>query len=542
MKAAKLLVRCLEWEGVHYIFGLPGEENMEFLQALRHSRIRFIPTRDERGAAFMANVYGRLTGKAGVCLSTLGPGATNLVTGLADAHLDHAPVVAITAQAGLDRIHKESHQYINILEAFRPFVKWNARIETPHALPEIVRKAFKQAQTEKPGAAHIEFPEDIALQSTGHKPIVNERARRPSPDRESLERAVHAIETAQHPILLAGNGAVRGRAGKELLAFSQKTRIPIANTFMSKGIVPADYELSLITIGIQAQDYKACGFDRADLIIAIGYDFAEYAPKHWNPEKKQIVHIDVTPSEVDEFYTPVVEVVADIRETLELLAEKVRSVKDAGYANDLRIRILQECAVHSCENSFPVKPQRIIRDMREVLGRDDIIVSDVGAHKIWIARMFPAYEANTVIISNGLAAMGIGVPGALAAKIACPEKNIVAVCGDGGFTMTAAELETAVRMGVAFTVIVFNDCGYGLIRWKQHRRFGEPFATDLGYVDCVKLAESFGAEGTKISSADELMPALLRGIRSQKPYIIDVAVDYSENFRFMKEWGALLCS
>lgn len=541
MKASDLFVRCLETEGVRYIFGLPGEENLDLLESLRSSKITFIPTRHEQGAAFIADVYGRLTGQAGVCLSTLGPGATNLVTGIADANLDHAPVVAITAQAGLERIHKESHQYVDILHCFEPITKWNTRIEQASVIPEVVRKAFKIAQTEKPGACHIELPEDVTGIEVNQEPLSSKKPRRPSPDRAALKAAAEIIEQAQHPLLLAGNGAVRGGASKDLLAFSQKTGIPVANTFMGKGIVPWNYELALLTIGLQAQDYLSCGFDQADLIITAGYDLVEYSPRHWNPDgKKPIIHIDFTPSEVDAFYQPQVEIVADVRETLELLAQEVKGRKDITYPKTLRSYLVKEYEVNATSDSFPLKPQRIIRDIRQVLDREDILISDVGAHKIWIARMFPTYLPNTVIISNGFAAMGIALPGAVAAKLVHPGRKVLAVCGDGGFVMTSYELETACRLGLSFVVLIFNDNGYGLIKWKQEKKFGHEFATALSNPDFVKLAESYGAKGFRIGSASELIPVLKEAFTLKVPSVVDVPVDYSENFRFMEKLGQFI--
>lgn len=541
MKAAELFVKCLEQEGVEIIFGLPGEENLDLLEAIRKSSIQFVSTRHEQAAAFMADVHGRLTGRAGVCLSTLGPGATNLATGIADANLDHAPLVAITAQAGLERIHKESHQYVDILHCFEPLTKWNVRVERASVIPEVVRKAFKLAQAEKPGACHIEFPEDIAEIDVDQEPLPATSARRPAPDPESLELAAALISKASRPIILAGNGVLRGRASEALLALSKQSGIPVTNTFMGKGIVPADYELRLLTIGLQAQDYRICGFDRADLVIAIGYDLVEYAPRHWNPDgTKPLIHVDFTPSEVDAFYRPSVEIVGDIRRTVEHLTQRINGKKSSAFVADLKKGIAESLADSSDGNGFPMKPQRIIKEIREAIGPEDILVSDVGAHKIWIARTFPAMRPNTVIISNGFAAMGIGLPGAIAAKLAFPDRKVIAVCGDGGFLMSVAELETAKRLGISIVVLIFNDEGFGLITWKQHQRHGSDFATRLGHVDFVQLAEAFGAKGYRIDRAGDLAPALAQAFRQDCPAVIDVPVDYSDNFRFMDKLGSFI--
>src|SRR5712692_4061809 len=320
MKASELIARCLENEGVKYVFGVPGEEILDIVDSLIDSSVRFIPTRHEQGAAFMADAYGRLTGRAGVCLATLGPGATNLATGVADANLDHAPLVAITGQAGRDRVHKESHQYVDIVEHLRPLTKWNTRVEMVTVIPEVIRKAFKLAESEKPGACHLEVPEDVAEESADGVPLSAERARRPSPDRQALQTAARLIEAASFPLIFAGNGVIRGRASDELRAFARSHGIPVAHTFMAKGSMPYDDDLCLLTAGLQARDYVSYGFEKADLIVAVGYDPVEYAPKFWNPErKKQIVHVDFTPAEVDSYYQPAVEVVADVREALELL-------------------------------------------------------------------------------------------------------------------------------------------------------------------------------------------------------------------------------
>ncbi|MFZ5863789.1 MAG: acetolactate synthase large subunit [Nitrospirota bacterium] len=541
MTAGELFVKCLEAEGVEYIFGLPGEENLDLLDALSRSPIRFIPTRHEQGAAFMADVYGRLTGRAGVCLATLGPGATNLATGIGDANLDHAPLVAITGQAGLERVHKESHQYVNIVEAFAPLTKWNARVERASVIPEVVRRAFKTAQEEKPGACHIELPEDVAGEAVTGEPLASRRARRPSPDRPSLRAAAERIDAARHPIILAGHGVIRGGASAELVAFAEKTAIPVANTFMAKGAVPADHSLSLLSIGLQAKDFVSCGFDAADLIMTVGYDHVEYAPYHWNPNgDKPIVHVDFTPAETDAMYQPDVEVVSDVREALELLCGEVTQAHDRGYPRRLREAILRDLDRDAEAAVMPMKPARVLRDLRRGLGRNDVVISDVGAHKLLVARLFPAYEPNTVLISNGFASMGIALPGAVAAALIRPDRHVVAVCGDGGFLMNVQELETAMRLGVAFVVVVFRDEGYGLIRWKQERQFGAGFGIDFGNPDIVRLAEAFGAKGYRVERADDFGPMLTDALVQRVPSVIDVPIDYRDGI-VNPEQGKIIC-
>ena len=542
MKASDLIVQCLENEGVRHVFGLPGEEIMDILDSLLDSPITFIPTRHEQGAAFMADAYGRLTGRAGVCLSTLGPGATNLATGVADANLDRAPLVAITGQAGRDRVHKESHQHVDIVEHFRPLTKWNRRVETATAIPEMIRKAFKLAESEKPGACHIEVPEDVADEAAEGTPLSTERTRRPSPDRPALQTAARLIEGASFPLIFAGNGVARGEASRELRELARSHGIPVVHTFMAKGTMPYDDELCLLSAGLQARDYISCGFDKADLIIAVGYDPVEYAPKFWNPDrKKPIIHIDFTPAEVDSFYQPAVEVVADVRESLELLNGLVKGQKDPTPYRTLRRVILEQLEEGAAHDTFPLKPQRILRDLRAQMARDDILISDVGTHKLWIARTYPAYEPNTVLISNGFAAMGFALPAAVSAKLVHPERKVVAVSGDGGFLMNCQELETARRLGLAIVNVIFRDGGYNLIQWKQQTHYGRESGVTFGNPDFVELARAFGAKGYRVESARQLSPILAEALAQPGPSIIDVPVDYGENAKLTARLGRLVC-
>ena len=542
MKASELIARCLENEGVKYVFGVPGEEILDIVDSMIDSSVRFIPTRHEQGAAFMADAYGRLTGRAGVCLATLGPGATNLATGVADANLDHAPLVAITGQAGRDRVHKESHQYLDIVELMRPLTKWNARTEMPVVIPEVIRKAFKVAEAEKPGACHIEVPEDVAEELVEGEPLSPERPRRPSPDGPALQAAARLIEASSFPLIFAGNGVIRGGASKELRDFSRAHGIPVVNTFMAKGCMPYDDPLALLTAGLQARDYISCGFEKADLIIAVGYDLVEYAPKFWNPErKKHIIHIDFTPAEVDSHYQPAVEVVADVREALELLNGLVKGQKDPAPYRELRRFILEQLAEGADDDTFPIKPQRILRDLRRAMGREDILISDVGSHKLWIARTFPAYEPNSVLISNGLAAMGFALPAAVAAKLVHPGRKVVAVSGDGGFLMNVQELETAKRLGLAIVNVIFRDGGYNLIQWKQQTRLGRESGVEFTNPDFVTLAQAFGAKGFRVESARGLAPVLAEALAWPGPSIVDVPVDYRENPKLTERLGHLVC-
>ncbi len=543
MKASELIVKCLENEKVDYIFGIPGEENLDLMDALLESNIQFIQTRDERGAAFMADVYGRLTGRAGVCLATLGPGAMNLVTGVADANMDRAPLVAITGQASLDRMHKESHQYMDVVSVFKPMTKWNTLLHLPEIIPESISKAFKTATGEKPGATHIDFPEDVAKMEVNAEPMPHDFPSEAEPIASCLLRAAQLINDAKQPIILAGNGVVRQGASRILTQFAEMTNIPVAHTFMGKGSIPWTHRLSLLSVGLQANDFVSCGFDRADLVIAIGYDIVEYHPRLWNPDRnKKLIHIDTEPSESDAAYVTDVEMVGNIRQSLRHLMAQEIYPKDSEYAsNTLRKIILDQLDEHRDDAGFPIKPQKILSDVRSVLAEDDILISDVGAHKMWIARMYPCYQPNTCIISNGFAAMGIALPGAFVAKLIHPERKCLAICGDGGFLMNSQELETATRLGVPFVTLIFNDEAYGLIEWKQMNGFGRPAHIDFTNPDFVKYAEAFGAKGYRVESSDELVPILEDAFSQKVPSVIDCPVDYAENLRLTNELGHLTC-
>ncbi len=544
VNTAELLVRCLENEGVRYVFGLPGEENLHVLEALRNSSIEFITTRHEQGAAFMADVYGRLTGKAGVCLSTLGPGATNLMTGVADANLDRAPLVAITGQVGTDRMHIESHQYLDLVAMFAPVTKWNTQIVRPTNTPEIVRKAFKIAQSEKPGAVHIDLPENIAAMPAPGKPLTKDNKEKTFASFQSIEKAAEIISQADNPLILVGNGAIRANASEMLTEFATRLNIPVANTFMGKGVIRYTHPLALWAVGLQQRDYINCGFDRADLVICVGYDLVEYSPKKWNPNGTiPILHIGMTPAEVDSSYIPIVEVVGDISDSLkEILYRADRTTKPDPYALELRTDIRNDYVYYSKDDAFPVKPQKIVYDLRQVMGPEDIVICDVGAHKMWMARHYHCERPNTCLISNGFAAMGIGIPGAIAAKLIHPERRIVAVTGDGGFMMNCQELETALRVGTPFVTLIFNDGGYGLIEWKQQNHFGHSSFVKFGNPDFVKLAESMGLKGYRVESCLDLIPTLKDALEQDVPAVIDCPVDYSENLRFTQRAGDLSCA
>jgi acetolactate synthase-1/2/3 large subunit len=529
--AAQLLVKCLENEGVDYIFGVPGEENIDVMDALLDSTIKFVTTRHEQGAAFMADVYGRLTGKAGVCLATLGPGATNLITGVADANMDRAPLVAIAGQGSTARLHKESHQILDLVSMFKPITKYSTQVLTPDIVPEIVRKAFKVAQTEKPGCCFIDFPENIAEMDVKGKPIDVQSAYNPTPPDKKIEQAAQLISKAKFPIVLAGNGVVRQGAAESLRSFVNVLRLPVANTFMAKGLIPFSNELFLGTIGLKARDIPWFAFEKADCVICVGYDMVEYHPDMWNPNAdKTIIHIDAQPAEVDACYKVATGLLGDIGESLRGIALRTKPRGDNPF-KAIRKAVIDDRAQYSDDQGFPVKPQKILWDLRQALGPSDIVISDVGAHKMWTSRMYKAEEPNTCIISNGFASMGIGVPGALAAKLAYPDRKVVTVTGDAGFMMNSQEIETALRMKTPFVILIWNDSEYGLITWHQLRHFGRPSHIEFKNPDFVKYAESFGAKGYRVEKTGDLLPTLKKALADDVVAIIDCPVDYSENMK-----------
>jgi acetolactate synthase I/II/III large subunit len=537
-KASDVFVECLEAEGVKHVFGIPGEETLDLNESLSKSSIEFIPVRHEQGGAYMADVYGRLTGHAGVCLGTLGPGALNLVTAVADAFLDRAPLVALTGQGDLERMHKESHQYIDLLRVMRPITKWNARLSDAAIIPEVVRKAFKLAEGEKPGATHIELPEDVMVEEIDARPLPRTRPIQSEPAARELLKAADLVRAAISPVALAGNGVIRGNAAPALREFVRATGIPVAETFMGKGLLPPDNPAALGSVGLQSGDYSMAGFEDADLVLAIGYDLVEHSPEHWNPNRdKQIICIDSVPAEIDEYFIPEIELIGDIYHVLTRLGEECRHVPHQGGSTRLRDVVLGRFEQAKDDDSFPVQPPRALYEIRQALGREDILISDVGLHKLWIGRMFPAYEPNTVLIANGLAGMGFAVPAAIAAKLVHPHRNVVTVNGDGGFLMNCQELETAVRLGTPIVNVIWENSQYGSIVWKQDKRFGTHFGTDFTNPDFVKLAESFGMPAWRCESADEFGERLRGALGLDVPSLIVLPIDYSLDVAISEELG-----
>jgi acetolactate synthase-1/2/3 large subunit len=539
-KASEVFVECLEAEGVRYVFGIPGEETLDLNESLAASSVEFIPVRHEQGGAYMADAYGRLTGRAGVCLGTLGPGATNLLTAVADAFLDRAPLVALTGQSDLERMHKESHQYIDLIGILRPVVKWNARVSSPEIVPEVVRKAFKVAESEKPGATHLELPEDVMARPLDAEPLPRREPVQPEPGGKELERAAELIDAAENPIALVGNGAIRAHASRALRAFVHTTGIPVAETFMAKGLIDYEDPHALGTVGLQSRDYQMAGFDDADLVITVGYDLVEHSPEHWNPHgNKKIVMIDSVAAEIDEYFMPEVELIGDIAHVLARLAASChRSAPTIRPDCELHELVMGAFDDARFDEHFPMLPARVLWEIREALGREDMLVSDVGLHKLWIGRMFPAHEPNTVLIANGLAGMGFALPTAIAAKLVHPDRNVVAVSGDGGFLMNCQELETAMRLRTPVVNVIWENREFGSIAWKQDKKFGRHFDVGFGNPDFVRLAEAFGMPAWRCGSAEEFAPRLRDALAQELPSLIAVPIDYSIDVGMFERMGA----
>jgi acetolactate synthase I/II/III large subunit len=454
---------------------------------------------------------------------------------VADANMDRAPLVAIAGQAATTRMHKESHQVLDLAALFRHFTKFSAQVLEPEIVPEVVRKAFKLAQAEKPGASFIEVPENIArMAAEGLAPLKVQAAATPLASQAKVEQIARLIDEAKAPLVLVGNGVIRQGASGAVVAFIERLNLPAATTFMAKGAVPFSHPRSLGTIGLQARDPAAFGLERADLVLCIGYDMVEYDPARWNPQRdKRIVHIDSAPAEVDGHYVLAAGIVGDIADAVERIGNR------AAPRTERTSRV--HAAPEDADDAYPLKPQRVIADLRRAMAHDDVLVSDVGAHKLWIARLFQAERPNTCIISNGFAAMGIALPGAIAAKLALPERRVVAVSGDGGFLMNSQELETAVRLGVAITVLVLRDGKYGVIQHHMDTRLGRHFGVDFGNPDLVAYAESFGLRGYRIERADDLLPALRSSLEGSAPSLIDCPIDYRENEKLSQALGEVIC-
>lgn len=531
--AAELIVACLESEGVKFVFGIPGEENIRLVDALNRSSIRFILARSEQGASFMADMYGRVTGRAGVCTATLGPGAINLLLGVADANSDSTPLVAITAQVGLDRIYKETHQFVDLVAMFRPVSKWAETICTASAIPEMMRNAFKIAQTERPGATYLAIPQDVepVTVAASLRPLPVNRVHPDAPSPTQVARAAAALEQAKNPIVLAGHGAARSGAAEALVRFSEKLGIPVATTFHGKGVMPDDHPNALGTVGFMVHDYTNFGFDQADVVVCVGYELQEFSPARINPEgDKSIIHIHRFPAAVDASYSLAVGIEGNIPDSLDALALAVsRSFElDASHCG-IRALLKGELDQGQADSSFPVKPQRLVADIRAAMGRDDIVLADTGAIKMWMARLYPTYRPNTCLISNGLATMAFALPGAIGVKLAKPNRKVLAVMGDGSFLMNSQEIETALREKVPFVILIWVDQSYGLIKWKMDLEIQRHSFVDFTNPDFVAYAESFGAKGYRIRTTEEFLPTLKAALEDDTVSVIACPVDYTEN-------------
>jgi acetolactate synthase-1/2/3 large subunit len=542
-RAAELLVECLEHEGVTCVFGIPGEENIYLTDALSQSSIRYVLVRHEQAASFMAEIHGRLTGRAGVCSATLGPGAINLLLGTADAYTNSTPLLALTAQVGLSRIYKESHQSVDLVSMFSPVTKWSDLILTPEAIPEMVRKAFKLAQTERPGSVYLGVPEDVesATVAADLVPLGVNTPRTDEPSPSQIARAAAVLNASERPIVLAGHGAARSEAAAALLEFSNSLGLPVATTFHGKGVFPDDHPHALGAVGFMSHDYVNFGFDDADVIVSVGYELQEFDPIRINPNgDKQIIHISRVPAEVDANYVVGVGIQADIGRTLAALSEATtRHFAQGTRGSKIQRLLAEELAEGAADDSFPLKPQRVVADTRSALGRSDIVLADTGAVKMWMARLYPTYEPNTCLVSNGLSTMAFALPGAIGAKLAFPERKVLAAVGDGAFLMNSQEIETALREHIPLVVLIWEDDAYGLIGWKMDLELGHHVEVEFSNPDFTAYAQSFGARACRVTAAHELLPMLEEALAADTVSVITCPVDYTENLRLTDALGEL---
>lgn len=530
MKAAALFVKSLEAAGVKYVFGVPGEENLAFVEALRESDIQLVTMRDEQSAVFMAATMGRLTGRVGVALSTLGPGATNLMTGVAYAQLGGMPLLVITGQKPIRKSKQGKFQIIDVVDMMKPLTKSAETIVSADRVPTTVYQAVRTAESERPGATHLELPEDIAEEASDQLPITWEKVRRPIPDQKAIDRLLTAIQAATKPVIVIGAGANRKLIGKQLKNFIDKTGIPFVSTQMGKGVVDESSELYLGTAALSSDDFVHHALEAADLIIILGHDITEKPPVIAQAGQ-QIAHLNFSPAEIDSVYQPTIEVIGDISHVLWELSERLEPQDHwrLEVFQDFRQRQLADTQVNADSDSFPLKPQRLVRDLRQALSAEAMLSLDNGMFKIWIARNYPAYQQNTVLLDNALATMGAGLGAGMAAKLLNPDKPVVVVAGDGGFLMNLADLETAVRLKLDLVIVIVNDNGYGMIRWKQASMDLADYGLSFGNPDFVKLADSFGARGHRVEKAADFQPLLQESLQTGGVHLIEVPIDYSEN-------------
>jgi len=545
MKASDLLVKCLENEGVEYIFGIPGEENLDFLDSLRHSNIKLILTRHEQGAGFMAAVYGRLTGKVGVCLSTLGPGATNFITCASYALLGGMPVMFLTGQKPIKKSKQGRFQIIDVVSSMKPVTKATRQIVNGNNIPYVVREFFRIAEGEKPGPTHIELPEDIAAEKIDRIPFDVTKVLPPAAGSSALKKAADLIKQAKHPLLLIASGANRNKTHNALRDFVDKTGLYFFTTQMGKGAVDERHPKCLGTAALSDNDYLHCAINRSDLIINVGHDVSEKPPFFMEQKgNKTVIHLSYFPAEMDDVYFPQHEVIGCMGANLSQLAELLGSSNnwDYDYFERVKVEIDKNLFNKSDLDSFPNVPQRIVSDVREAVASDGILSLDNGMYKIWFARNYRAHEPNTVLLDNALATMGAGLPGAIASALLYPDKNVVAICGDGGFMMNSQELETAMRLKLNLVVIVLRDDAYGMIKWKQAGMDFPDFGLDFSNPDFVKYAECYGATGIRIKETGQLVPTLKDCFSKGGVHLVEVPIDYSENEKvFLQELKDKTC-
>lgn len=531
MKTSDLFVKALENEGVEYIYGIPGEENLDFLDSLQGSSIRLILTRHEQAAGFMAATYGRLTGKPGVCLSTLGPGATNFVTSAAYAQLGAMPMIMLAGQKPIRKSKQGRFQIVDVVGLMKPITKYSEQIVDGNNVPAMVRDAFRIAMEERPGAAYLELPEDIAEEESDASLFDVVGHRRPSADHKSIDAAVEMIQQAKLPLLLIGAGANRKMAGKMLRKFIDETGIYFFNTQLGKGVIDERHPQYLGTAALSSNDYLHCAIERADLIINVGHDVIEKPPFFMEKGGKKVIHINFFAAQIDDVYFPQLNVVGDISSSMWEISEKTKidSNLDFSYFQRVKEKVDLHISKYFEDDRFPMLPQRLVNLLRENLDAQDIVTLDNGVYKIWFARNYKCYEPNTMLLDNALATMGAGLPSAMAAKQIYPERKVVSINGDGGFMMNSQEIETAVRMGLDLVVIILNDSAYGMIKWKQEGVGFDNFGLDFNNPDFVKFAESFGAHGYRAESDDHFKSVLDTALNSKGVHIIDLPIDYSKN-------------
>ncbi len=536
LNAAHAFVKALEHEGVEYCFAVPGEENLDLLEALRTSSIRLITTRHEQSAAFMAATIGRLTGKPGVVMTTLGPGATNLATAAAYATLGAMPLFMVTGQKPI-KISKQGHfQIISVVDIMKPITKYTRQIVSATTVPARVREAFRVAMEERPGATHLELPEDIAAEEVGELPLFpNGKIRRPAAEEKAVALAIEMIEGAKRPLIVIGAGANRKLVSKSLREFIDKTGIPFCSTQMGKGVVDERHELSLGCTALSSGDFVHSAIAESDCIINIGHDVVEKPPFLMRHDGPKVIHVNFNSAAVDDVYFPHLEVIGDIGNALWQMTEKIttQTVWDFASMKNTKIKLEAHIARDSAAPDFPIRPSRFVADIRAAMPADGIVCLDNGMYKLWFARQYKTYERNTLLLDNALATMGAGLPAGMAAKLTNPEKAVLVVAGDGGFLMNVHELETAVRLKLNLTIVVLRDDGYGMIQWKQAASGMDSFGLTFGNPDMVALAKSFGAEGYRINQTNELLPRLSSCLTTPGVHVVDVPIDYADNIKIL---------